>query len=53
MQTTDERTERENIDRETKSQNEPTEPNSQEQRGMLCKPSDRNPRRERVRGIMI
>lgn len=54
MQTThDERNERENPDREQASPHEPTEPNADEQRGMLCKPSDRNPPRARVRGIMI
>jgi hypothetical protein len=51
MQTTDERDE--NQEPETRNPHEPKEPTREEQRGMICKPSDRNPPRERFRGIMI
>ena len=52
MQTKDERDDQQ--ERETPNPHEQREPTSQEQRGMMMKPSDlTTPKRERFRGMMI
>lgn len=44
---------RDERDEKEVNPHEQREPTPKEMRGMLCKPSDRNPPRERFKGMMI